>query len=161
VTKWSQLGIKIPGCENDEIVRLSRQNNSGTYEYFKEAVLGKEVGYKLGTIDASGSKDLVKQVANSPCAIGYSGMGYKTPDVKVLKVKKANGTAVLPSVEAVHDKTYPISRPLFMFTLGQPQGAVADYLAWVRGPGQDIVTKIGYVPLSAVDLAPVSASEKR
>jgi len=161
VTKWSQLGVKIPGCENDVIVRLSRQNSSGTWEYFKEAVLGKDAGYKLGTIDASGSKDLVKQVAGSPCAIGYSGMGYKTPDVKVLKVKKGDGPAVLPSVEAVHDKSYPISRPLFMYTLGQPAGAVADYLTWIRGPGQDIVTRVGYVPLSAVELAPSSAQEKR
>jgi phosphate transport system substrate-binding protein len=151
ITKWSELGVKVPGCEKDEIVLMSRQNNSGTYEYFKEAVLGKEGKYKLGTIDASGSRDLVAQVANLPCAIGYSGMGYKTPEVKMLLVKKGNGTGVLPSIKAVHDKTYPISRPLYMYTLGEPTGAMKEYIDWTCAPeGQAILEKAGYVPLSAV-----------
>ena len=150
-TKWSDLGVKVPGCEKDEIVRMSRQNNSGTYEYFKEAVLGKDGKYKLGTIDASGSRDLVAQVAHLPCAIGYSGMGYNTPEVKMLMVKKGNGAGVLPSIKAVHDKTYPISRPLYMYTVGEATGAIKDYIDWVRGPeGQKILEKTGYVPLSAV-----------
>jgi phosphate transport system substrate-binding protein len=151
ITKWSQLGVKVPGCEKDEIVRLSRQNNSGTYEYFKEAVLGKDGRYKLGSIDASGSRDLVEQVAHLPCAIGYRGMGYKTPEVKLLKVKKEGGTGVLPSIQAVHDKTYPISRPLYMYTLGEATGAIKGYLDWVlAAEGQKIIESTGYVPLSAV-----------
>jgi phosphate transport system substrate-binding protein len=148
VTKWSQLGVKVPGCKSDELVRLSRQNNSGTYEYFREAVLGKNGKYKLGTIDATGSKDLVTQVANNPCAIGYSGMGYKTPGVKFLKVKKGDGKAIGPSVEATHNKTYPISRPLYMYTLGEAKGALKAYIDWVRtDTGQEVLAKIGYVPL--------------
>jgi len=147
ITKWSQLGIKVPGCANDTIVLVSRQNNSGTYEYFREHVLGSKGKYKLGTIDQSGSKDLVKFVGNTPCAVGYSGMGYKTDEVKFLKVK-GKGAGVLPSVAAVHDQTYPISRPLYMYTLGEATGPIKSYLDWVRSDaGQDVLARIGYVPL--------------
>src|SRR6187455_676617 len=66
--KWSQLGVKIPGCDSDEIVRVSRQNNSGTYLYFKEAVLGEGKEYKFGSRDMHGSKDVVDLVAKTPCA---------------------------------------------------------------------------------------------
>jgi len=153
--------LGLEGCGRSgggEIIRLSRQNNSGTYEYFREAVLG-HMEYKLGTIDASGSKDLVKMVGEIPCAIGYSGMGYKTPEVKFLKVKKGNGPAVLPSVETVHDHTYPISRPLYMYTLGQPAGAVKEYLDWIRSDeGQKILARIGYVPLPAAERSKGTAS---
>ena len=150
ITKWSELGVKVPGCASDEIQRVSRQNNSGTYEYFKEAVVGKARDYKLGSIDASGSKDLVKLVANTPCAIGYSGMGYKTPEVKFLKVRGKTGDGVLPSVEAVHAKTYPISRPLYMYTLGEATGHLKAYIDWAcSDAGQDVLARIGYVPLQA------------
>lgn len=152
ITKWSQLNVKVPGCKSDEIVRLSRQNNSGTYEYFREAVLGKTGKYKLGTIDASGSKDLVTQVANNPCAIGYSGMGYKTPEVKFVKVKKGTAKAILPSVDAVHAKTYPISRPLYMYTRGEATGHFKAYIDWIRSDaGQKILGDIGYVPLTEAE----------
>lgn len=154
ITKWSQLGIKVPGCDNDEILRVSRQNNSGTYEYFKEAVLGEGHDYKLGTIDASGSKDLVKLVANTPCAIGYSGMGYKTPEVKFLRVKGTGKEGILPSVEAVHAKTYPISRPLYMYTLGEATGHLMAYIDWVRSDaGQEVLARVGYVPLQPAERA--------
>ena len=76
----------------DEITRVSRQNSSGTYAYFGEAVMGKGRDYKLGSIDQSGSKDVVALVANTPGAIGYSGMGYVTPGVKMLKIS-AQGRA--------------------------------------------------------------------
>jgi phosphate transport system substrate-binding protein len=158
ITKWSQLGVEVPGCDTDEIVVMSRQNNSGTYEYLREAVLGKGGKYRLGTIDASGSKDLVKQVGNTPCAIGYSGMGYKTDEVKFIKVKKGEGEGVLPSVAAVHDESYPIARPLFMYTLGEPTGAIKEYIDWVRSDeGQAILERIGYVPLPPSERTKVAA----
>lgn len=158
------------GCTRSgggEIIRIGRQNNSGTYEYFHDAVLGK-ANYKLGSIDASGSKDLVKMVSQTPCAIGYSGMGYKTPEVKFLKVKKADGPSVLPAVETVHDRSYPIARPLYMYTLGEPAGAVKEYLDWIRSDaGQKILADVGYVPLppeerfkGAVSSAAVEGSKK-
>lgn len=150
ILKWADLGVSVPGCEGDKdkIVVASRQNNSGTYEYFKEAVLGKGGKYRLGTIDLNGSRDLVKTVETTPCAIGYSGMGYKTPGVKFLKIKNKDGVGVLPSVPAVHDGSYPISRPLYMYTIGEGEEHVQKYIRWVKSDaGQDILENIGYVPL--------------
>jgi phosphate transport system substrate-binding protein len=147
--KWSQLGISNTACPGDEITRVSRQNNSGTYAYFREHVLGKKRDYKNGSIDQSGSKDVVALVAKTPCAIGYSGMGYKTDDVKWLKVSKKKGeTGVSPSIETAVSGTYPISRPLFIYTPGEPSGAVKDFIDWCNGPeGQKIVKDVGFVPL--------------
>jgi phosphate transport system substrate-binding protein len=159
ITKWSQLGVQNKPCDNDEIIRVSRQNNSGTYQYFREAVLGEGREYRLGSIDQSGSKDLVALISKTPCAIGYSGMGYHTDQVKWLKVAKKKGNpAVEPSVASVKDGSYPIARPLFMYTLGEPQGPVKEFLDWVRGEvGQKIVVDLGYVPL---DVTPAGSSPK-
>ena len=81
-------------------MRVSRQNSSGTYAYFREHVLGKGRDFKDGSIDQSGSKDVVTLVARTPCAIGYSGMGYKTSEVKRLKVSKKKGE---PGIEPSAD----------------------------------------------------------
>lgn len=150
VTKWSQLGVKNTPCSSDEITRVSRQNNSGTYHYFREAVLGEGRDYKLGSIDQSGSKDVVALVSRTPCAIGYSGMGYRTDEVKVLNVAEKKGQPdVAPSVETAIDGSYPIARPLYIYTLGEPTGAVKDYLDWIMSEvGQQIILDLGYVPLS-------------
>jgi phosphate transport system substrate-binding protein len=148
--KWSELGVKsIPGSRSDDIIRVSRQNNSGSYQYFRETVVGKTADFKAGSLDMNGSKDVVEQVAKTPGAIGYSGLGYATPDVKILKVSRKKGEpGVLPSIPTVHDKTYPISRPLFMYTPGAPPPAVKQYIDWIMSDaGQKIVEKTGYVPL--------------
>jgi phosphate transport system substrate-binding protein len=78
-------------------------------------------------------------------------MGYRTPDVKMLRVaKKAGDTAYAATVENTLSHVYPIARPLFMYTLGEPTGAVKKYMQWVHSDaGQKIVTESGYVPLPA------------
>jgi phosphate transport system substrate-binding protein len=148
VTKWSQLGVTMPAGA-DEIMRVSRQSNSGTYHYFREAVLGKGHDMKLGSRDMHGSKDVVELVSKTPGSIGYSGMGYSTAEVKKLKVAKKKGDkAYDATVENALSKTYPIARPLYMYTLGTPSGEVKAYMEWVHGEqGQKIVTESGYVPL--------------
>ncbi len=146
IEKWSQLGVKVPGCAGDEIIRVSRQNNSGTYECLRELVLKKE--YKLGSRDMNGSKEVVDLVAKTPCAIGYSGLAYATPDVKMPCIKKDDAsTCVEPTVASATDGTYPISRALLMYTRGTPKGAVKEYLDWIQSDkGQCIIADKGYAP---------------
>jgi len=146
VDNWSQLGAKLKG---DKIVRVSRQNNSGTYHYFRETIVGKKADFKLGSRDMNGSKDVVSLVATTPNAIGYSGLGYRTDKVKVLKVSKKKGDkSVEPSIATTWDNTYPIARPMFMYTPGQPPAHVDHYINWIlTDAGQKIVEESGYVPL--------------
>ncbi|HAV63318.1 MAG TPA: phosphate-binding protein [Verrucomicrobiales bacterium] len=151
ITKWSDLGVtNIPGAKGDEIIRVSRQNNSGTYEYFKEVVVGDQNEFKLGSLDMNGSKDVVELVGRTPNAIGYSGMGYANESVKTLKVaRKAGDPAVAPSIATTHDETYPIARPMYFYTAGEPEPHVKRYIDWVLSPaGQKHVEETGYVPLA-------------
>jgi phosphate transport system substrate-binding protein len=111
--------------------------------------LGKERDFKLGSRDLHGSKDVVELVERTPCAIGYSGMGYATERVKKLKIAKKTGApAYEPSVKTALAGTYPIARPLHMYTLGEPTGEIRKYLEWIYSDvGQAIVEQSGYVPL--------------
>ena len=151
ITKWSDLGIMHANCPNDEIIRISRQSNSGTYFYFREALLGKSRDFELGSLDLHGSKDVVEVIGRTPCAIGYSGMGYATSHVKMLEVATADGAPYYaPNLENVLAKTYPIARPLYMYSLGEPTGEVKAYLDWILSvEGQKIVEKLGFVPLAS------------
>jgi phosphate transport system substrate-binding protein len=148
VTHWSELGVKLPGASDDTVVRVSRQSSSGTYEFFREHALGNK-DFRLGSRDLSGSKEVVELVGSTPTAIGYSGMGYATPAVKMLKVAKAAGEpSVAPTVAAVHDKSYPLARSLHVYTLGEPSGAVKAYVDWILSDaGQKVVEESGYVPV--------------
>ncbi len=147
---WTDLGVEVPGCANQEIIRISRQNNSGTYVYFRESVLGKQRDFKLGSRDLHGSKDVVDIVEKTPCAIGYSGLAYATDHIKMLPVA-TDSAAVMPSVATAIDQSYPIARPLFMYTLNQPTGHVKEYLDWVLSDeGQCIILDKGYAPAKTV-----------
>ncbi len=150
-TSWSDFGVTVPGCGSGEIIRVSRQNSSGTYAYFQEAALG-EREFKLGARSMNGSSEVVDLVENTPCAIGYSGLAYATEGVKMPCIAAAEGAnCVTPSVATASDRSYPIARPLFMYTAGQPEGAVADYLAWiVSDEGQCLLLDIGYAPFRPV-----------
>jgi phosphate transport system substrate-binding protein len=148
IARWSDLGVKIPDTDSDKIVRVNRQSNSGTYEFLREQVLNKK-DFKLGSLDMDGSKEVVELVASTPTAIGYSGMGYATQAVKLLKVKKtATDAAYEPTVAATLAKTYPLARSLQVYTLGEPHGAVKAYIDWILSDaGQRVVEASGYVPL--------------
>jgi phosphate transport system substrate-binding protein len=148
-TKWSDLGVKVPGCDSDEIVVASRQNNSGTYAYFKETVLGKKGKYRTGTLDMHGSKEVVDLVEKTACAIGYSGLAYATEHVKkVCIATETGGPCIEPTVATASDHSYPIARPLFMYTNGEPQGEIKKYLDWILSDaGQCILLKKGYAPV--------------
>lgn len=156
---WPDLGVSVPGCSSDEIVRVSRQNNSGTYAYFKAAVLGEDAEYKLGSRDMHGSKDVVDLVENTPCAIGYSGLAYATEHVRMpcVAVDPGQGVAgeddacVAPALASAVDGSYPIARPLLMYSAGRPQGEVKEYLDWILSDeGQCVILQRGYAPVREV-----------
>jgi phosphate transport system substrate-binding protein len=149
ITRWSQLGVTIPGTSNDTIVRVSRQSSSGTYEFFREHVLGTG-DFKLGSRDMSGSKEVVELVGHTLTAIGYSGMGYATTAVRMLPLAPAGGgPAVAPTVEATLTREYPLARSLQVYTLGEPEGEVKKYIDWIlSADGQRILQESGYVPVS-------------
>jgi phosphate transport system substrate-binding protein len=159
-TKWSDLGLSVPGCDSDKIVVVSRQNNSGTYAYFKKAVLKSAAragviskgSFRQGTLDMHGSKDVVDLVEKTPCAIGYSGLAYATDHLKLACIAKEDGAScVSPSVAAASDHSYPIARPLFMYTNGQPQGEIKGYMDWILSDaGQCILKNKGYAPVRDV-----------
>ena len=149
LTNWSQVG-----GDNRPIVLLSRETNSGTHVYFLQNVL------RLGQADNSAlfspdtlllpsSEGISAEVRQNPNAIGYDGLGYVTADMKTVAVSaKDGGPFVLPSIATVNDKTYPISRDLYMYTAGEPRGAIKDYLDWVVSPeAQKIVADLGFVPV--------------
>ena len=149
---WSDLGVTVPGCQGNKIVVVSRQNNSGTYAYFQKAVLGKKGKYRSGTLDMHGSKDVVDLVEKTPCAIGYSGLAYATDHIAMACISSGSDGCVNPSVATAVDRSYPIARPLFMYTNGEPQGEVKKYLDWIMSEtGQCIITGKGYAPMKTVE----------
>jgi len=149
IDNWNEVG-----GENRPIVRLSRESNSGTHVYFLETVirLGNNKNksfFSDNTLLLPSSEGIISEVRDNPNAIGYDGLGYITKEVKLIAVAKNSKSAyVLPSVASVNDNQYPISRDLYMYTHGQPNGAVKDYLDWIHGAAaQKIVLDSGFVPI--------------
>jgi len=149
ITRWPEVG-----GEERPIVLLSRESNSGTHVYFLEQVvrLGDQNAKTLFSPDTllmSSSEGISAEVRQNPNAIGYDGLGYVTADQKVIAVAaQPGGPFVLPTVETVNSGAYPIARDLYTYTAGEPQGTIAEYLAWILSPeGQAIVGKLGFVPL--------------
>ncbi len=149
VTRWSELGVHIPGVTDDTIVRVSRQSSSGTYEFFREHVL-QEQDFKLGSRDMNGSKEVVELVGTTPTAIGYSGMAYATGQIRMLNLSPRTGEpAIEPTIANIVSTTYPLARSLNVYTLGEPEGEVKKYVDWMLSPaGQAILADNGYVPLT-------------
>ena len=165
ITRWSDFGVRHDACPRDTIIRISRQSSSGTYDFFRGVALDTR-DFKLGTLELNGSKEVVELVAHTPCGIGYSGMGYATAGVKMLALSRDGGPPVAPTAQATLDRSYPIARPLYMYTVGEPEGETKRYLDWIHSPpGQRIVSAVGYVPLPASEIgtvpAPPTGSEVR
>jgi phosphate transport system substrate-binding protein len=150
IERWSQLGIRNSQCRRDVIVRLGRQNSSGTYAYFREAVLGFRRDYKLGSVDQNGSKDVVTLASRTPCAIGYSGMAFAFDGVKAVPIaSNRDSAAVSPTAASARDGSYALARPLYFYTPGEPDGPTRQFIDWVKGPaGQEIVARVGFVPIT-------------
>jgi phosphate transport system substrate-binding protein len=146
---WKELGGR-----DAKIVLLSREVNSGTHVYFKEHVLrhGKSDGKEEFAAEAlllSSSQAIADEVSQNLDAIGYYGMGYITSKEKALKIaKEKNSPAEAPTMENVVSNAYPISRPLLMYTKGEPQGLVKNFIDYILSPaGQEVVKKLDFVPV--------------
>lgn len=151
INNWKEVG-----GDDRPIVRLSRETNSGTHVYFLEQVIrlgqkNSKTLFSQDTLLLPSSEGISAEIRQNPNAIGYDGLGYVTPDMKVIAVGKiSGGPYVLPSIKSVNDHSYPIARNLFMYTAGKPSGAIKDYLDWILSPeAQQIVTKLGFVPVLA------------
>src|SRR5512134_3238711 len=149
ISNWKEVG-----GDDRPIVRLSRETNSGTHVYFLETVLRlgnseDKTLFSTDTLLLPSSEGIIAEVRQNPNAIGYDGLGYITPEVKTLAIApEEGGEYVKPSIATVNNGKYPIARPLFMYTPGEPEGDVKTYLDWVLGPeGQQIVGDLGFVPL--------------
>jgi phosphate transport system substrate-binding protein len=150
ITNWQEVG------GNDApIVLLSRETNSGTHVYFLEEVVRqgdserKEI-FAPQTLLMPSSVGITSELRRNPNAIGYDGLGYVDPahEKLIAVAPDADSAYVVPSVATGMDGSYPIARPLYMYTAGQPTDLIADYLTWIQGPeGQQIVAELGFVPL--------------
>ncbi len=150
INNWSEVG-----GENRPIVRLSRETNSGTHVFFLENVIrmGNKKDKTLFATDTCllpSSEGITAETKDNPNAIGYDGLGYVTPEVKVIAVAEADGGLyIIPSADTVNNGQYPIARDLYMYTNDQPSGVVADYINWILSPeAQVIVTQLGFVPIN-------------
>lgn len=144
VTNWKQLG-----GPDLNIVLNSRETSSGTYIFFQEHVLGKGVPYSSKALLQPSNTQIVDNVASDKGGIGYVGLGYVNSKVKSVKVKKdAASASVAASADNVRNGSYPLSRPLYEYTNGDPTGEIKTWLDWVLGAdGQAVVKKLDFVPV--------------
>ncbi len=142
ITNWKELG-----GPDAQIILYGRENNSGTYVFFKEHVLADE-DYADRTQTLPGTSAVVNAVSKDVNGIGYGGLAWAT-GVKFAGVKKDDATAaVLPTLETVSNGSYPISRELYWFFNGKPEGEIKKFINWALSPdGQKLAAEIDYVPL--------------
>ncbi|MFA5167105.1 MAG: phosphate ABC transporter substrate-binding protein [Candidatus Omnitrophota bacterium] len=149
ITNWNEVG-----GNDQKILALSRDRNSGTHVYFLEHILrkGNDKGpeqFAPEVLMLPSSQAIIDEVSQSQSAIGYIGLGYVSPAVKAVAVSKANeGPFVLPSLDTAMNKTYPVARPLLFYTGREPQGTVKSFIDFVLSKkGQEIVRTMDFVPL--------------
>jgi phosphate transport system substrate-binding protein len=148
VTNWKEVG----GID-EKIVLYSRENNSGTYAYFKEAVL-READFSSWTSTLPGTSAVVNAVSKDSLGIGYGGIAWAS-GVKHCMVKSSDSTvAFAPTLELISNGQYPISRPLFWFTRSEPVAEIKNFLNWALSvDGQKIAEETHYVPLHSDEAA--------
>jgi phosphate transport system substrate-binding protein len=150
ITNWEEVGGK-----DEKIVLLSREVNSGTHVYFKEHVLRKndpnsKEEFAPSALMLSSSQAIADEVAGNSLAIGYYGMGYISKKQKALNIAKDEKSEYeAPTIENIINGKYPISRPLFLYTNGTPEGLVKKFVDFALSKeGQNIVLATDFVPVN-------------
>lgn len=141
-TNWKDVG-----GPDAKIIVYGRENNSGTYVFFRDNVLkGKDYTSTMQSLP--GTAAVVNAVAKDKFGIGYGGCAYGK-GIKFAQVKKDAGSpGAVPNAETVKNGSYPLSRYLYMYLRSRPSGEIKKYIDWILSPeGQDIVTKVGYFPV--------------
>jgi phosphate transport system substrate-binding protein len=142
IKNWKEIG-----GQDAKIILYSRENNSGTYVYFKdEVLLGAD--FHPSCQNLPGTAAVVNAVAKDKNGIGYGGAAYGK-GIKELKIKKdEKSPAYAPTKENIKKGLYPISRFLYMYTIKKPEGSVKKFIDWVLSEeGQKVVTQVGYYPI--------------
>ena len=147
ITNWSEVGGADAG-----IVLYGRENSSGTYVYFKEEVMD-DADFAPLYQSLPGTAAVINAVTEDPAGVGYGGIGY-AEGIKAVSISPNPGDSPIePSIENVLTNTYPLSRNLYFYTVGQPAGLEAEFIDWVLTPeGQDIVSVVGYYPLRSEEV---------
>ncbi|MEP0828558.1 MAG: phosphate ABC transporter substrate-binding protein [bacterium] len=142
ITNWKELG-----GPDQKIILYGRENNSGTYAFFKEHVLNEE-DYADQTQTLPGTAAVVNAVSKDEWGIGYGGIAW-AKGVKDCAVKKDDSSkAILPTMETVSDGSYPISRELYWYFNGVPTGELKELVNWALSPeGQKVAEEVDYIPL--------------
>jgi phosphate transport system substrate-binding protein len=141
ITNWKQVG----GADA-KIQLYGRESSSGTFEFFKEHVVKTDFSPACQTLP--GTAAIVNAVKKDKYSIGYGGAAY-AEGVKDCKVKKdAKSKGYLPTAATIKNKTYPISRYLYMYLKSRPTGETKAFIDWVLSPeGQKLVVETGYFPV--------------
>jgi phosphate transport system substrate-binding protein len=142
ITNWKDVGGK-----DSKILLYSRENNSGTYEFFKEHVLNKQ-DFAASAQHMAGTAALINAISKDQNGIGFGGAAYAR-NVKAVPVAKDNGgKGVSASAATIHSGEYPISRFLYFYLNRKPDGNVKKFIDWViSAAGQKVVADVGYYPI--------------
>ena len=141
ITNWKEVGGP------DAAIKLyGRESSSGTFGFFKDNVVKTDYAPSCQTLP--GTAAIVNAVKKDKYAVGYGGAAY-AEGVKDCKVKKDDKSpAYAPTAETIKNKTYPISRYLYMYLKSRPTGAMKAYIDWILSPeGQKLVVETGYFPV--------------
>jgi phosphate transport system substrate-binding protein len=142
MVSWKDLG-----GSDSKIVPYSRENNSGTYVFFKEHVLDNE-DFARDVQTLPGTAAVANAVSKDPASVGYGGIAYAS-GIRALPVRNSESSPpVQPSLATVQSGEYPLSRNLYFYSVGAPEGEVKAFISWVLGPeGQKVCESVGYYPL--------------
>ncbi|AKB85085.1 PstS family phosphate ABC transporter substrate-binding protein [Methanococcoides methylutens] len=140
ISNWNEVG-----GEDREIVVLSRDSSSGTYEYFKDEVMDGEE-YRADALINPSTGAIIQTVSQNPNAIGYVGVAYLDGTTKPLAVDGGNG-AEEPTSENILAGTYPLARPLYFYTDGEPEGLALEFIEFISSEtGEETIFEVGYFP---------------